>query len=241
MINTKIVKISPNPENWDTTSNECDQNTVNTLGHNQRRQPYYENKHLGLYLGIQDSHHKNNTAQLSNGHEFVTILTGSVNIKNNKTGNIDTVKKGQSFVLPSGYDYHWQQHDYLRKLHLIYQPPAPTDCRTNPHKQLMLIDEESDTPWQSTSDGSHKIVIFQSPDEKFTAGLWRAKHIKTKEISFPYNEFMLIKYGCLLCTQAQGHVIKVNAGEALFVPQGARCAWEAQGKISLCFVQIKAF
>jgi len=97
----------------------------------------------------------------------------------------------------------------------------------------------NDIPWQETSDGHRKKVLYQNHNQTFTAGIWQSKGFNTSLMSFSYNEFIMIKQGKLICTDDLGVEHKINAGEALFIPQGVRCSWLAQGKITLHFVQIK--
>ena len=40
-------------------------------------------------------------------------------------------------------------------------------------------------------------------------------------------------------TDESGVEHKISKGQALFVPQGTRCSWQAKEKISLHFVQVK--
>lgn len=215
----KLLKLSP--------QNKCSKN-------------YYENKSLGLYVGIQAS---NNSVNITTSHasdEFVTIVEGTVSIKNNINGKAETANKGESFVIPKGYDYQWQQSTDLITFQLTYQAPIESLSRSEKYENVFFIDEKNETPWQNTSDGYKKKVEYQSQNKNFTAGVWQGGHFKTGLIAFPYNEFILVKSGCLICTDTQESKIVVNIGEALFVPQGANCSWESQGEISLHFVQVKA-
>jgi uncharacterized cupin superfamily protein len=202
-------------------------------------QSYYENKLLGLSVGIQDSKNKVNKKLLGGCYQFITIIKGSVEIKNTLTNKIDKVDKGRSFVIPKEYDYQWQQNANLIAFNLIYQAPTESSSSSEKDEHIVFIDEKNEVPWQNTSDGFKKKVVYQNSNKKFTTGIWQGEHFKTGVIDFPYNEFILVKSGTLICTDEQGNTQIMNTDEALFVPQGTHCSWESQGKISLYFVQIK--
>ncbi len=201
---------------------------------------YYHDKELGLYVGIGSSSDIIETSLPCAYDEFISIIDGSIKIQNDQTHKMKTVTKGNSFIIPHSYSYQClPQHDF-KKYFVIYKPRLTTDSSVALiKKHVVAIDKDSTPPWQETSDGFAKKMQYQSHNQKFTAGVWQGNDFKTGIINFPYNEFILIKQGCLVCTDEQGEKNKINVGEALFVPQGVSCAWQVQGKVSLHFVQIK--
>lgn len=194
---------------------------------------------LGLYIGVWDNADMIETSVPNACDEFMTIIEGMVEIKNSQTGKMETVIAGESFVIPQGYDCQWYKHGYLQKFYVIYKPPIDPIPASPVCEHIIYIDDKSVLPWQKTSDGFHKKVQYQSHNQKFTAGVWQGENFKTGIINFPYNEFILVKQGYLVCTDDQGKNHIINTGEALFVPQGVCCAWQVQGKVSLHFVQIR--
>jgi len=207
--------------------------------HNKSSQSYYENKLLGLSVGIQDSNNHMKRATSHDSDKFVTIVEGSAEIKNTITGKVDKVNQGESFVIPQGYTYQWQQSANLITFYLTYLASEQSLPISEKLKDIFFIDEKNETPWQDTSDGYKKKVEYQSYNKKFTAGVWQGGQFKTGLIAFPYNEFILVKCGTLICTDEQENIHTINTDEALFIPQGTRCSWTSQGKISLHFVQVK--
>jgi len=235
----KIVKLNQNPAGFGEVTDELEVSMFESPLPKQHTHSYYEDEALGLYIGVWDTTDMIETAAPYVCDEFMTIIEGAVEIKNNQTGKLETVIAGESFVIPQGYDCQWHQNGYLRKFYVIYEPPTETIPPTPVFERIVYIDEKNDLPWQETSDGYNKKVQYQSHDQKFTSGVWQGEDFKTGIIAFPYNEFISLKHGCLICTDDQGIEHKVNAGEALFVPQGTRCSWQSQGKVSIHFVQIK--
>tara|TARA_R110001583_G_scaffold46761_13_gene146584 strand:- start:12876 stop:13598 length:723 start_codon:yes stop_codon:yes gene_type:complete len=239
MSEKQIVKLSQSPAGFDEIADDLKVSLFESPTPKQHTHSYYEDEALGLYIGVWDTTDMIETTAPYVCDEFMTIIEGTVGIKNNQTGEIEKVTAGESFVIPQGYDCQWHQHGYLRKFYVIYEPPTDAIPESPVCEHIIYIDEKSNIPWQETSDGFNKKVQYQSHNQKFTSGVWQGKNLKTGMIAFPYNEFISLKQGCLICTDVQGIAHKINAGEALFVPQGTRCSWQSQEKISLHFVQIK--
>lgn len=239
MSEIKIIKLNNNPIGFGKVADELEESMFDSPLPKQHTHSYYEDELLGLYIGVWDTSDMIETAAPYECDEFMSIIEGAVEIKNNKTGIIETVIAGESFVIPQGYNCQWHQTGYLRKYYVIYEPPAKAIPESPVCESIIYIDEKSELPWQETSDGYKKKLQYQSHNQRFTSGVWQGKDFTTGIIAFPYNEFISLKLGCLICTDDKGIEHKINAGEALFVPQGTRCSWQAQGKINIHFVQIK--
>ncbi len=237
MSEKKIIKLSQNPEGFGEVTDELDVNMFTSPLPKQHTHSYYEDEALGLYIGVWDTTDMIEAAAPYGCDEFMSIIEGAVEIKNSKTGLMETIMAGDSFVIPQGYDCQWHQAGYLRKFYVIYEPQeTPTKPVT---ENVVYIDEKSEIPWQQTSDGHGKKVLYQNHNQTFTSGVWQSKGFNTGKITFPYNEFIIINQGSLTCADDKGVEHKITAGQALFVPQGTRCSWQAKEKISIHFVQIK--
>ena len=239
MSKKKIIKLSQNPEGFGEITDELEVEMFESSLPKQHTHSYFEDEVLGLYIGVWDTTDMTETAAPYVCDEFMSIIEGAVEIKNNQTGKVETVIAGESFVIPQGYNCQWQQNGYLRKFYVIYQPPEESIPDQPVCEQVIYIDEKVNLPWQKTSDGHTKKVQYQSLNQKFTSGVWQAEKFNTEIIAFPYNEFIMLKQGSLVCTDNQGVKHRINAGQALFVPQGARCSWQATEKVSIHFVQVK--
>jgi uncharacterized cupin superfamily protein len=196
----------------------------------------YENRVLGLSIGIADS-----TETLDNNppyahDEFIFIIEGAVEVKNSKTGFSESIGAGRSFVIPHGYDYQWHQQGYLRKLYVRFVVPKTAEKLNT--ENVIYIDENSDISWKETSDGHRKKILYRNSNQGFTAGVWQGKAFTTGMIEFPYHELILINSGSLICTDETGEEHYFNRGDALFIPQGTPCSWEVKSKVSIHYVQI---
>lgn len=243
MSEIKIIKLSQNPEGFGDVADELEQDMFESALPKQHTHSYYEDEALGLYIGVWDTNSMIETAGPYACDEFMSLIEGNAEIKNNKTGMIETVMAGESFTIPQAYDCQWHQNGYLRKFYVIYEPndvpKTPVTEGVVYYKDKATLDNEGNTPWQETSDGHRKKVLYQNHNKTFISGIWESEAFSTSPISFPYNEFIIIKQGSLIYTDDAGVENKVSEGEALFIPQGVSCAWQTQEKISIHFVQIK--
>jgi len=199
---------------------------------------HYENKALGLSIGVSDSTDATKNTVPYGCDEFMFIIEGSVNLQNKKTAHSDTLKVGESVVIPNGYDYQWHQQGYLRKLYVALKgQKSNAQLRT---EGIVYIDEKSDVPWQKTSDGHRKKILYQNHNQCFTSGVWQSNTLTTGLINFPYHEFILIHSGSLICIDDRGVTHSFKPAEALFIPQGTACSWQVKDKVSIYYVQIKS-
>lgn len=237
MSEKSIIKLSRNPTGFGDIPNELDAAMFESTQLTQHRHSYYDDAALGLQIGVWDSTDTTEIASPYAYDEFMIIIEGTVDIKNNKTGEIETVMAGDSVVIPQQYDCQWHQQGYLRKLYVTYKPEYTPDTPVT--ENVIYIDEKSDVPWKETSDGHRKKTLYQNNDQRFTAGVWQSNALTTGLINFPYHEFIFIKEGSLICTDKMGIPHYFTSGDALFIPQGTRCAWQVKDKVSIYFTQIK--
>jgi len=208
----------------------------------QHKNYYYENETLGLSLGICDCATKSEITFSNACDEFIIMIEGSVTIENNKTCDVETIMTGESFVLPQGFDYQWRQLGDLRMFYIHFEAKAVPDLTTEKNiihiNEKHQLTEDSSIPWQQTSDGHRKKVFYQNHNKGFTYGLWQGDAFSTEMITFPYNEFIHIIHGSLICRDNQGIEHTLTLGDAVFIPQGTRCAWQVNDQVTISFVQI---
>ena len=240
MSEINIIKSFQNPVGFGDVVGDLETNRFESPLPKRHTNNYYEDEEVGLYIGVCDSINMIETASPYAFDAFISIIEGAMEIKNSKTGMIETIMAGESFAIPQGYDCQWHQHGYLRKFYVIFEPKnipkKPIIANVVSFKENNITD---DIPWQKTSDGHRKKVLYQNHNQTFTCGIWQSKGFNTSVMSFPYNEFIIIKLGNLICTDDKGIEHKISAGEALFIPQGVSCSWQTQGKITIHFAQIK--
>lgn len=237
MSDKSIIKLIENPEGFGKVADELDSALFDTTPPIQHSHTNFADEALGLYIGVCDTTDMIETTTFYPRDEFMFIFEGAVEIKNNKTGKIESIIAGESVVIPQGYDCQWHQQGYFRKFYVIYEPQEKPDKPAT--ENVVYISENSDIPWQVTSDGHQKKILYKNNDQRFTAGVWQSKALTTGLIDFPYHEFIFINQGSLICTDESGGEHHFKTGDALFIPQGTRCAWQIKHKVSIHFTQIK--
>ncbi len=196
----------------------------------------YSDEVLGLSIGTWDSCNLYDIARTDDCDKLITIIEGSLTVKNNLTGKTDTILAGESIVVHQGSYNSYHQKGNFYAVYVSYQSNSRLKGTTN---NILHIHNNSEIPWQETSDGNRKKVLYQTPEQRFTVGIWQSKQLTTGLINFPYHEFIFINQGNLVCIDEMGVTHHFNRGDVLFIPQGTSCAWQIKNKISLYFAQIK--
>ena len=214
---------------------------------------YFENKSLGLSIGTCNAHASNTRTRSDPTephpyNEFLTIIEGTAKIKqhrpNKQRAHSTTISTGESFIIPQGNCFDYQQASYLHQFYIRFTASTKIDPAIE-EKIICLGNQaelnsgaQNNIPWQQTSDGYRKKIIYQNKNKSFTCGIWQGNTFTTRMITFPYNEFIHIDQGSLVCIDSEGLTHTFNLGDAVFIPQGTRCSWQVSDKISLTFVQV---
>lgn len=114
-----IIRLAASPEGFDDNVDHLTADMFASKIPVQHSHDYYCDEELGLYVGVWDTTDMQETPGAYELEEFMVVLAGQANIKNNQTGHIETVQAGESFVIPKGYDCQWQQQGYLKKFYVI--------------------------------------------------------------------------------------------------------------------------
>jgi uncharacterized cupin superfamily protein len=123
MSNQKVIRLSPNPNNFGHVHDELDPQLFVSELPVQHTHIYYEDDNIGLYIGVWDTSTMVEAAGPYPCDEFMYLLQGEVEIKNSKTGTMEKVQADEAFVIPKGYDCQWHQTGYLRKFFVISEHP----------------------------------------------------------------------------------------------------------------------
>ncbi len=244
MLTNKIIRLNPNPKGFGDNADELTQDMFVSSLPVQHSHSYYEDDELGLYVGVWDTTDMVETAAPYACDEFMTIIEGAVEIKNNKTGKIDTVMAGESFVIPKGYDCQWHQQGYLRKFYVISEHPAESIPEIPSVDGIVYIAStdiaSNSKAFTDTHDGHSKKELYVDQQQRFSAGVWRANALTTALSPYPDNEFLLINQGSLICIDENNIEQKFKQGDALFIPQGAMCAWRIEDNVTITYAKIKS-
>ncbi len=250
MSNPKIIRLSPNPQDFGHIRDEVASQLFASELPVQHTHVYYEDENLGLYIGVWDTSTMIEAATPSPCDEFMYLLEGEVEIKNSKTGTMEKVQAGEAFVIPKGYDCQWHQTGYLRKFFVISEHPDE-EIPTTPVVEGIIklkVDNSSQMAMQNSTGVDIEetktpfVIKGKAPAQKyqhyykdhtgnFMAGTWQSEAFKTEMQPSPRNEFVYLQSGSLIITEQEGDEQEFKAGDAFFVPQGALCSWRATGDV----------
>jgi uncharacterized cupin superfamily protein len=78
--------------------------------------------------------------------------------------------------------------------------------------------------------------VFNEEAVKYLAGTWDSTPYHRIVRPHPVNEFMYILDGGVRFAAPDGSVLSVEAGDAIFVPQGAAIGWESSERVAKFYV-----
>jgi len=254
----KIIRLSPTPKNFGQVSDELEQEMFESALPIQHTHSYYEDDELGLYIGVWDTTDMVESAAPYACDEFMVLLEGQATIKNIKTGELETVNAGETFVIPKGYDCQWQQTGYLRKFYVISEHPdeivpvVPTFegiinvSKVHQSESTSSIDVKAPAiannsfvmkSGKPVKKGQH---LYQDHTGNFFSGIWQSQHFETEQQAFPRNEFIYIQSGDLVCIDENNQEHKFSQGDALFIPQGTLCHWRVDKSVSTFYAVLQS-
>jgi hypothetical protein len=175
------------------------------------------------------------------------LLAGEAAIKTNKTGEMETAKAGEAFVIPRGYDCQWHQVGYLRKFYMISENPneeIPAQAalegiafaRADANLEPMVASE----PFALTGDAVQKAHnCYVDTAGKFLCGTWECDAFESESRPFPHHEFAYAQEGSMTLTDASGESHVFAAGDAFFVPQGLVCFGQSAARVRLFYAVLR--
>jgi uncharacterized cupin superfamily protein len=78
--------------------------------------------------------------------------------------------------------------------------------------------------------------VINEESIKYLAGVWDSTPYHRIVRAHPVNEFMHILDGGVRFAEPDGSVVSVQAGDAVFVPQGAAIGWESSERVAKFYV-----
>jgi uncharacterized cupin superfamily protein len=229
--NKSIIRLNRDPEGFGKTPDEVDAKDFESDVPVQHSHSVYEDDDIGLYVGLWDTEAMVETGGPYACDEFMWLLEGECRIKNNKTGEVASVKAGMPFVIPKAYDCQWRQSGYLRKFYVISEhpgeevPAAPShEGIVVPKADAVLKEVTDDSPFEVTSGAKpQQNICYQDTTGRFLSGTWASEAFESRRRPFPYNEFAYVQDGSITLTDAQDFAQVFNAGDAFFIPKGVEC------------------
>jgi uncharacterized cupin superfamily protein len=166
------------------------------------------------------------------------LLEGSVTIAV-EDGEEVTIRAGETFVIPQGLRCSWKQTGRVRKYFVIFEDK--TDRAHKDPAALGVIRPQAAGPAAGMTKleipnpeiffGSAPIQCdhsyFEDGTHQLFVGLWESTPFERAIAPFPRNELMCILEGSVTLTDGDGVEHRFNAGDAAYVPMGARCGWKS--------------
>ena len=247
MVHT-IIRLNPDPEGFGVTPDELEAEDFHSDVPVQHSHSDYENDDIGLYVGVWDTEAMVEAGGRYECDEFMWLIEGECEIRNNRTGEVETVGAGTPFVIPRGYDCQWHQPGYLRKFYVISEnpgediPAAPAhEGIVIPKADAVLTEVTDDAPFDVTSGARPRHnVCYTDTMGKFLSGTWASKTFESRQRPFPYNEFAYVQDGSITLTDAKGVAHVFKTGDAFFVPQGVECSATVANSVRLYFAVVKS-
>ncbi len=209
----------------------------------QRGHQYYDYANDRISSGVWDC----TTNTLKGGpyevDEFMIVLEGSISIED-MSGNTETFRKGDSFILPKGTDCIWKQTEYARKYYIIHDNQSSSTLE-NPDKLAVIrVDSSAKLPRVTNHDKSQYLtdipdmgmsVLYTDPSGKYIAGVWECSPMQRVAVTIERSELMHILEGNGSITNADGVEFSFKAGDTFLVPVGMGYQWKNDSYVKKVF------
>ncbi len=246
--NNAIIRLSPDPEGFGASPDKLDAEDFTSDVPVQHSHSVYEDDEIGLYVGVWDTEAMTETGGPYACDEFMWVIEGECQIRNNRTGEIEAVKAGTPFVIPRAYDCQWQQSGYLRKYYVISEhpeeeiPAAPAhEGIVIPRADALMTEVAADAPFAISSGATPKQnVCYTDTTGRFFSGTWASEAFASGQRPFPYNEFAYVQDGSITLTDAAGAAQVFNADDAFFIPECVKCSAVVASSVRMYIVVIKS-
>jgi uncharacterized cupin superfamily protein len=223
-----IIRLSAHPEGFGETPDKLDANEFLSDVPVQHSHSVYEDDEIGLYVGVWDTEAMTEAGGPYACDEFMWVIEGECQIRNNRTGEIEPVKSGTPFVIPKGYDCQWQQSGYLRKYYVISEHPEEDIPAVPAHEGIVILKADQQN------------IGYEDTAGRFSSSIWTSEAYESGQHPFPHNEFAYVQDGSITFTDAEGVAHVFNAGDAFFVPEGVVCSAAVANNVLMYITIIKS-
>ena len=209
----------------------------------QHLHAYFEDKALGLSVGVWTTTDMQEAFGPYPGDEFMWVLEGRVAMVDGE-GHETLVEQGQTFCLRNAIPISWKQEGFLRKFYMTYANPNGRIPKIDSAEGgVIVLDpleleaglERMDTTDPFEIDGEAPV---QRDNGRFTndagnmfVGMWDSEAFRSEMKPFPCYEFVQLLEGEVTITEEDGTAHPFKAGDAFFVPMGTVCSWHVSGYI----------
>lgn len=248
MTREAIIRLSANPEGFGESPDELTPDMFASELPTQHSYEYYEDEELGLYIGVWDTDDMIEVAAPYACDEFMWLIEGEAEIRNDKTGISEIARAGEAFIIPKGYDCQWHQIGYLRKFYVIYEHPNEPIPDKPAYEGIVV--PKADAPMTVVKDTgaftltagatAQENICYTDTTGKFIAGTWTSQACAGEAQTFPYNGFAYVQDGSIYMEDEAGAVQCFSAGDAFFLPKGTLCSARVEECVTVFFVTVRS-
>ena len=175
-------------------------------------------------------------------NEFMLVLEGSVTIVHDN-GSEETIRAGQSFVVPKGMPHSWHSTQDVRKFYATFDDDSGEELdagalvvrRPDPAAHLDPMDEQDTSRYVGGVPEQGIKVCFRDATGQMLVGVWSTTEMHTRPLPFPRNELMHIVEGEVTITDGAGRAMTYGAGDTFMVPRGMTYQWDSAGTVRKIF------
>ena len=228
---------------WET----IDPNTLTVGEPVQRGHVYFCNETGALTAGVWDCTPMTGKLEPYAVNELMLILEGSVTLIDAR-GHVETLRAGESFVIPKGMPCIWKQTEYMRKYYVIFDDPSGSVASDTADLKVIRVDTacnlspvhgQDPARYDGPVPAQHTQNFFTDLTTQMRVGLWDTVAMRTNPIVFPSNDFMHVLEGSITFTGVDADWCHTfTAGDSFFKPKGTHYRWICDGyvrKISCSF------
>ena len=174
--------------------------------------------------------------------EFMILLEGTL-IIHLPDGRSETLRAGDSFFIPKGLDFTWDQPETVRKIYVIFENGVVEPSATFPLK----IDREA--ALAHSSGPSPSVLIGAEPRQseklsyvdasgQFSVAVWATTAYSRIPVSYPRHELMHLLAGEVTLTAEGAAPRTYRAGDTFFVPKGCVVDWVSTNDVRKIYCSI---
>ena len=200
-----------------------------TVPEQQNLHVYFQDKDLGMSVGVWDTTSMQEAFGPYPGDEFIFVLEGAFKMLD-ETGDGVDAKQGQSVIFRNGVPVSWKQDGYLKKFYITYlDPRAETPEGLSADGGIQALDADMDLTDEyllpDSDPPTREKVLFKNDHGNFEVGLWDTQAFTSETNPFPCHEFGQVLDGEVTLTDADGTEHLFVKGDSFFIPAGTEVAW----------------
>ncbi len=191
----------------------------------QRGHIYHQDEAAGYLVGVWDCTPQTEKMGPYAVDEFMLLLEGEL-VMGLPDGSEITIKAGQAFVIPKGFECQWRQTGYLRKFFMILDGPVP-QAAENPSLHRIVVPDLKIVPDIGQGAVAVERTDFINADGSMRVGVsrWTAAQMPARKIA--EHQLIHVLSGRLVLA-AEGRDETFERGQTAYIRQGGKVGWQTE-------------